>query len=84
MHLKLVPDPFLNSFKMKVFWKKIIKKTFFFLAQSHLMDKIITNKRGLELVTSHSSSLKILRTKSSFRWNKKHFSQFLKSYHLVK
>ena len=60
VHQKLVPDPFLilvndpkqplhaiNYFKNKIFWKRIIKKP--------LMDKIIKNKSGLELVTSRSS-----------------------------
>ena len=60
VHQKLVPDPFLilvndpkqplhaiNHFKNKTFWKRIIKKP--------LMDKIIKNKSGLELVNSHSS-----------------------------
>ena len=31
---------------------------FFFQTQSLLMDKVIKNKRGLELVTSHSSGYK--------------------------
>ena len=54
----------INSFKNKIFWKRIIKNAwksklyFFFWTQSFLMDKIIKNKRGLELVTSHFSGYK--------------------------
>ena len=46
-----------NSSKYKIFWKRIIKNPlksqlyFFFLTQSLLMDKVIKNKRGLELVS---------------------------------
>ena len=53
-----------NSFKSKIFWKGIIKnlkKTklhFFFPTQSLFMNKVIKNKRGLELVTSLSSVYK--------------------------
>ena len=73
VHQKLAPDPFLillnnpkqplhtrNSFKNKVFWKRIIKKPkprwfyFFLQTQYLLMDKVIKNQRGMELVTSHS------------------------------
>ena len=68
MHQKLAPDPFsillnnlkqplhaINSFKNKVFWKRIIKNPykvnfiFFFRTQSLSMDKVIKNKRGLEV-----------------------------------
>ena len=48
-------------FKNKILWKRIIKKPwksqlyFFFETQSLLMDRIIKNNRGLELVTSRSS-----------------------------
>ena len=51
-----------NSFKNKIFWKGINKNLlksklyFFFPTQSLLMNKIIKNKRGLELVTRRSSS----------------------------
>ena len=50
-----------NCFKSKIFWKRIIKKPlerylyFFFQTQSLSIDKIIKNKRGLELVTSRYS-----------------------------
>ena len=53
-----------NSFKNEVFWKRTIKKPLksllylFFLIQSLLMDKVIKNKRGLELGTSRSSGHK--------------------------
>ena len=49
-----------NYFKNKIFWKRIIKKFlkshlyFFFQTQSLLMDKVIKNKRCLELVTRRS------------------------------
>ena len=66
VHQKLVPDPIvilvnsLNSqiyardpLENKLFWKRIIKKTRFFLcAQYLLMDKIMKTKRCLELVTT--------------------------------
>ena len=74
MHQKLAPDLFLilvnnpkqplharNSFRNKIFWKRIIKKPFkevnylFFQIQSLLMDKVIKNKRGLELVNGRTS-----------------------------
>ena len=48
-------------FKNKIFWKGIIKNFlksllyFFFWTQSLLMETVIKNKRGLELVTSLSS-----------------------------
>ena len=51
-----------NPFENKKIWKTIIKKFlksqlyFFFRTQSLLMDKVIKNKTGLELVTSRSSS----------------------------
>ena len=69
MKQKLAPDSFLillnnpkqtlhagNSFEMII--KKHLKSQlyFFFRTQSLLMDKVIKNKRGLELVTSRSSS----------------------------
>ena len=53
-----------NYFKNKVIWKSIMKEPskkltlLFFLTQSLLIDKVIKNKRGLELVTSCSSSRK--------------------------
>ena len=53
-----------NSFENEKFWKMIIKKPlkiqlyFFFRTQSLLMDKVIKNKRGLEVVISHSSGYK--------------------------
>ena len=53
-----------NSSKNKVFWQRIIKKPlkskvyFFFRIQSLLMDKVIENERGLELVTSRFSGRK--------------------------
>ena len=53
-----------NSFLNKIIWKRIIKKTlksllyFFFRTQSLLMDRVIKNKSGLELVTTHSSDYK--------------------------
>ena len=75
MDQKLVPDPSLNlvnnpkqplharnSFKKKIFWKRIIKRPlksqlyFFFWTQSLLMDKVIKNKRSLELVTNRTSA----------------------------
>ena len=52
------------SFENKKFWNMIVKKPlkswlyFFFRTQSLLMDKVIKNKRGLELVTSRSSGYK--------------------------
>ena len=74
MHQKLASDLFLilvnnpkqplharNSFRNKIFWKRIIKKPFkkvnylFFQIQSLLMDKVIKNKRGLELVNGRTS-----------------------------
>ena len=60
-----------NSFENKKFWKMIIKKTlksqlyFFFQTQSHVMDKVISNKRGLKLVTSCSSVYETNSVKSS-------------------
>ena len=54
-----------NSFSNNIFWKRIIKMPlkrwldFFFQTQSLLMDKVIKNKRDLELVTSHSSGYKL-------------------------
>ena len=51
-----------NYFENNVFWKRVIKKPlkrqlyFFIWTQSILMDKVIKNKRGLELFTSCSSS----------------------------
>ena len=67
-HQKLVPDPFLilvnnptqslqarNSFENKEEdYQKALKSElyFFFWTQSLLMDKVIKNKRDLELVTS--------------------------------
>ena len=53
-----------NSFLKKIIWKRIIKKILknlldvFFRTQSLLMDRVIKNKRGLELVTTHSSDYK--------------------------
>ena len=50
----------INYFE-NIIWKRIIKKLwkswlyFLFWTQSILMDKFIKNKRGLELVTNHSS-----------------------------
>ena len=44
-----------SSFKNKLFWTKIIKNLFFW-TQPLLIVKVIKNKRGLELVTSSSSS----------------------------
>ena len=78
MHQKPVRDSCLvlvtkNSHSMqeilfKIFWKSIIKKPqksyFFFQSQSLLMDKIVKNKRSLELVTSRSSYYKISSKKS--------------------
>ena len=82
MHQKLVPDPLLilvnnpkqpmhaiNSFEIKIFWKRIIKVLkkwtlfflFFFQTLSLLMCKVITSKRGLELVAT------LLRLQSKFR-----------------
>ena len=68
MHPKLVPGLFLillynlkqplharNSFKNKIFWKSIKKLIFFFRTQSFLIDQVIKNERGLELVNSCSS-----------------------------
>ena len=60
-----------NSFKNKIFWNRIIKNPLkssqyiFFQNQSLLMEEVIKNKRGLELMTSRSlgyetSSRKIL------------------------
>ena len=54
-----------NSFENKKFWKMIIKKPwksqlyFFFRTESLFMDKVIKNKRALELVTSRSSGYEI-------------------------
>ena len=86
MHQKLAPDPFSillhnpkqplhasNSFKNKVFWKRIIKKPqkcqlyFFFQTQFDLMDKVI-KKRGLELFTSRSSGHKTNSENSFIRY----------------
>ena len=53
-----------HSCKNKIFWKGIIKNLqesklyFFFPTQSLLMDKVIKNKRVLELMTSPSSGYK--------------------------
>ena len=53
-----------NFFKNKIFWKGIIKNFlkswlyFFFQTLCPLTDKVIKNKRGLELVTSRSSGYK--------------------------
>ena len=69
MQQKLVPDPFLICmqeviFKIRYFegeLSKSLKKvdfTFFFRTQSFLMDKIMKNKRILELVTRHSPGYK--------------------------
>ena len=50
-----------NSSENKKFWKMIIKKTlkkstlFFLLNPVHFNDKVIKNKRSLELGSSHSS-----------------------------
>ena len=69
VHQKLAPDSFLilinnqkqplhaiNSFKSKVFWKRITKKALKKLSLFFLSNPVpIKNKRGLELVTSHSS-----------------------------
>ena len=67
MHQKLVPDSFLilvnnpkkplharNSIKNEIILKRIMKKlsSFFLLNKSLLMDKVIKNKRTLELVTT--------------------------------
>ena len=84
MHQKVVPVPFLifvnnpkqplyarNSYKNKIFWKRIIKMSlkswfyFFFQIQSLLMDKVIKNKRGLKLMNSRSSGYKT-SSKNSF------------------
>ena len=49
-----------NYFKSEIFWQRIIKKldrvnsTFFFQTQFLLKNKIMKNKRGLELVNSCS------------------------------
>ena len=83
MYQKLVPDLLLilvnnpkqplhavNSFEIKIFWKRIIKVlkkwtlffvSFFFQTLSLLMCKIITSKRGLELVAT------LFRLQSKFR-----------------
>ena len=51
-------------FKNKIFWKRIIKNLlkswlyFLFQTQSLLIDKVMKNKRGLELVTSCFSGYK--------------------------
>ena len=85
MHQKLVSDPFLilvnnpkqplharNSFKSKIFWKRIIKNPlnsqlyFFFWTQSLLMNKVIKNKSCLELVPSRSSGYKTSSEKFLF------------------
>ena len=70
---RLVSDPFLilinspkqsmhvrNYFENKIFWKKPLKNQlhFFLCIQSLFIDKIIKNKRGLELVTSLSLGCK--------------------------
>ena len=54
-----------NSVENKIFWNRIIKKfqksytiLLSFLTQFLLMEKTIKNKKGLELVTRHSSSYK--------------------------
>ena len=67
MHQKLVPDSFLilvnnpkkplharNSIKNEIILKRIMKKlsSFLLLNKSLLMDKVIKNKRTLELVTT--------------------------------
>ena len=66
MHQKLVPDPFLilvNNPKKEDFGRRLSKNLkkvyFFFRTQSFLMDRVIRNKKGLELVTSHSLGYKI-------------------------
>ena len=74
VHKKLVSDPFLilvnnpkqtlhvrNSFEIRYFERGLSKSLnlyFFFQSQSLLMDKIMTNKRGMELVISRSSDYK--------------------------
>ena len=54
-----------NSVENKIFWNRIIKKfqksyiiLLLFLTQFLLMEKTNKNKKGLELVTRHSSSYK--------------------------
>ena len=86
-----------NSFKSKIFWKRIIKKPerrqlcFLFWTQSLLIDKLIKNKRGLELVTSSSSGYKTSSEKflyySSYVWfdhiwwcNTKRFLSYFENY----
>ena len=84
----LVPDPFLNwvnnpkqpldvrnSFKNKIFWKKIIKNPLkdlplFFLSNPlPFNDKIVMkNKRGLELLTSRTSGYKTSSEKFRYLW----------------
>ena len=54
----------INSFKSKILWKRTIKNPlksqlyFFFWNQSLLIDKVIKNKRGMELALSFSSCYK--------------------------
>ena len=66
MQQKLVPDLFIisanNPKQSKVrYFERVLSKSLkksnfiFFRTQSFLIDKIIKNKRGLELITSHYS-----------------------------
>ena len=106
VHQKLVPDLFLNlvnnpkqplyarnSFKNKIFWKRIIKKPqkghniiFFFRTQFLLNDKIVKNKRDLKLVTSCSSGYKIsldqvwwCNIKRLLSYSKNYISKFMQA-----
>ena len=67
MHQKPVRDPFLilvnnqkQPFHARNYFKNEILVNFFFFlrTQTFLMNKIIKTKRGLKLVTSHSSDHK--------------------------
>ena len=61
----------LSLIAIEIFWKRIIKKPpksllyFFFRTESLLMDKVIKNKRAMELVTSRYSGYKT-SSKNSF------------------
>ena len=83
MHQKPIPDPFLllvniskqplHARKNEIIWKVTKNPSqsqlyFFFQTQSHLMDNVIKNKRGLELVTSRSSGYETSSEKFLIIW----------------
>ena len=98
VHQTLVPDPFfilvnnpMEPLHARNSLKSLLKSKlyFFFPTQSLLMDEIIKNKRGLELVNSPSSGYKtssknffISYTLSDHVWwcNMKRFLSYYKNY----